>query len=129
MSASLNEVRLLGNLGSDPDLKNVGAAGDKSVTTFRLATNKQWTDRASGQKQSRTEWHNVEVWGAQAQNAAKYLAKGRQVLVLGELRTDEWETDGQKHSRTKVVAERVVFLGAPQEATDVAAETASDIPF
>jgi single-strand DNA-binding protein len=131
MSASLNEVRLLGNLGTDPELKNVGAAGDKTVASFRLATNKQWTD-GEGKKQTRTEWHNIEVWGAQAKTAGQFLKKGRQVLVLGELRHDEWEKEGQKHFRTKIVAGRVVFLGAPPEGADVAGDEAGstdEIPF
>jgi single-strand DNA-binding protein len=128
MSASLNEVRLLGNLGTDPEYKNL--AGDKAVATFRLATNKEWTDGA-GQKQSRTDWHTVEVWGGQANNVAKYLTKGRQVLVGGELRYDEWEKDGQKRVRAKVVASRVVFLGgAPDVAVVAGEEPAEDeIPF
>lgn len=131
MTASLNEVRLLGNLGTDPDVKSVGDAGGKTVAFFRLATNKEWTDRASGEKQSRTEWHSIEVWGSQARTAGQYLKKGRQVLVLGELRTDEWKKDGQIHSRTKVVASRVVFLGAPPEAAELAGDEpgSSDIPF
>ena len=108
--ASLNEVRLIGNLGSDPEVKNIG--GDKTVATFRLATNDTWKD-AEGKKQERTEWHNIEVWGGQAKTVGQYLTKGRQVLVLGALRTDAWEKDGQKHSKTKIVASRVVFLGGP----------------
>jgi single-strand DNA-binding protein len=110
--ASLNEVRLIGNLGSDPEVKNTN--GGKTVATFRLATNETWKD-AAGKKQERTEWHNIEVWGAQAETVGKFLTKGRQCLVLGGLRTDQWEKDGQKHSKTKVVASRVVFLGGPSD--------------
>jgi single-strand DNA-binding protein len=118
--ASLNEVRLIGNLGSDPEVKTV--AGDKTVATFRLATNDTWKD-AKGEKQERTEWHNIEVWGGQAKTVGQYLTKGRQVLVLGALRTDAWEKDGQKHSKTKIVASRIVFLGAPEKgAPDVAGD-------
>jgi single-strand DNA-binding protein len=112
MSASLNEVRLIGNLGGDPEVKTLN--GDKTVATFRIATNETWKD-SSGQKQERTEWHNVEVWGNQAKTAGQYLTKGRSVLVLGSLRTDSWEKDGQKHSKTKIVASRVVFLGSPDK--------------
>jgi len=110
--ASLNEVRLIGNLGSDPEVKDL--AGGKTVATFRLATNDTWKD-AKGAKQERTEWHNIEVWGGQAKTVGQFLAKGRQVLVLGALRTDNWEKDGQKHSKTQIVASRVVFLGGPND--------------
>ena len=112
MSASLNEVRLIGNLGGDPEVKALN--GDKTVATFRIATKETWKD-SGGQKQERTEWHNVEVWGNQAKTAGQYLTKGRSVLVLGSLRTDSWEKDGQKHSKTKIVASRVVFLGSPEK--------------
>jgi single-strand DNA-binding protein len=118
--ASLNEVRLIGNLGSDPEVKDI--AGGKTVATFRLATNDTWKD-AKGEKQERTEWHNIEVWAGQAKTVGQYLTKGRQVLVLGSLRTDSWEKDGQKHSKTKIVASRIVFLGAPEKgAPDVAGD-------
>ena len=110
--ASLNEVRLIGNLGSDPEVKDL--AGGKTVATFRLATNDTWKD-AKGAKQERTEWHNVEVWGGQAKTVGQFLTKGRQILVLGALRTGNWEKDGQKHSKTKIVASRVVFLGGPND--------------
>ena len=120
--ASLNEVRLIGNLGSDPEVKDL--AGDKTVATFRLATNDTWKD-AKGAKQERTEWHNVEVWGGQAKTVGQFLTKGRQILVLGALRTDNWEKDGQKHSKTKIVASRVVFLGTPEKG---APELAGDEP-
>jgi len=134
MSASLNEVRLLGYLGTDPETKSVKAPrGDTTVTTFRLATNSEWTD-ATGQRQSRAEWHTVEVWGNQARAVGQYLTRGRQALVLGSLRYDLWEKDGQKHSRPKVVAGRVVFLGSPRadppsETPDVAGDEPPGVPF
>ena len=117
---SLNEVRLIGNLGSDPEVKSV--MGDKTVATFRLATNERW--KVNGKEESRTDWHNVEVWGPQARTCGEFLSKGRLVLVLGAIRTDTWpdrERPELKHSRTKVVANRVLFLDAP-ERTEVTGE-------
>ncbi len=115
MSASVNRVELLGNLGADPEVKTV--AGDRTVATFRLATNKEWKDKA-GQLQSKVTWHSIEVWGVQAKTCGQYLSKGRQVLVHGELAVDQWEKDGQKHSRVKIVADRVIFLGGSAEKAD-----------
>jgi single-strand DNA-binding protein len=107
---SLNEVRLIGNLGGDPELKTV--AGDKTVATFRIATNERFRDT------ERTEWHDVEVWAAQATTVGQYLTKGRLVMVLGSLRTDRWDdkNGGGKRSRTKVVGHRVIFLDSPEKA-------------
>jgi single-strand DNA-binding protein len=112
--ASLNEVRLIGNLGGDPEVKSLTSGA--VVANFRLATNERW--KADGKEQSRTDWHTVEVWGAQAKTCAKFLTKGRLVMVVGSLRTDVWadkENCEIKHSRTKVVAQRVLFLDGPDK--------------
>jgi single-strand DNA-binding protein len=114
MSASLNEVRLIGNLGGDPEVKTLN--GDKTVATFRIATNETWKD-SSGQKQERTEWHQVEVFGKAAQVARDYLAKGRQVYLEGSIRYDEWtDKDGNKKYMTKIrvsgPGSRMVLLGS-----------------
>ncbi len=123
--ASFNNVQLLGYLGHDPETKST--SGGKTVTTFRLATEERWKDNA-GAVQERTEWHNIEVWGAQAKTCAQYINKGRQVMVVGHLRTDLWEKDGQKHSRTKVVASRVLFLGVPDKAEIAGDEPGAEQP-
>ena len=128
MSASVNRVELLGNLGADPEVKNL--AGDRTVATFRLATNKEWKDK-DGQVQTKTTWHNVEVWGAQAKTCGQFLTKGRQVLIHGELAVDQWEKDGQKQSKTKVVSDRVIFLGGSADREAVLADLepgACDVP-
>src|SRR6266511_2244777 len=109
--ASLNLVQLVGHLGKAPELKNTPSGG--TVATFTLATNERW--RAKEETKVHTEWHNIEVWGAQAKSCAQYLDKGRHVMVVGALRTDHWEKDGQPHSRTKVLAQRVLFLDAPDK--------------
>lgn len=109
MAGGVNKVILIGNLGADPELRHTN--GGAAVCDLRLATNESWTDK-SGQKQERTEWHKVTVWGSQAENCAKYLAKGRQVYVEGKLRTESWDDeDGNKRYTTKVQANDVRFLG------------------
>ena len=121
--ASYNHVHLIGNLGGDPETKTVKTAkGDTTVATFRIATNETW--KSNGQEQTRTDWHTVEVWGVQAKSVGEYLSKGREVTVVGKLRVDTWEKDGQKHSRVKVVADRVIFHGGAK--ADEVAGDASD---
>ncbi|HYC55470.1 MAG TPA: single-stranded DNA-binding protein [Candidatus Binatia bacterium] len=107
--ASLNKVMILGNLGQDPELRNT--SGGKAVTTLRVATNESWMD-ASGQRQERTEWHSVVVWGRQAENCKQYLSKGRSVFVEGRLQTRKWtDNSGAERYMTEIVADRVQFIG------------------
>lgn len=107
--ASVNKAILLGNLGKDPELRHT--QGGKSVTTLRLATNDVWTDGA-GERQERTEWHTVVVWGRQAENCNQYLKKGRTVYVEGRLQTRKWQDkEGKDRYSTEVVADRVQFIG------------------
>ena len=106
--ASFQKVIILGNLGKDPEVRFTGSG--QPVCNFSLATNESWTDK-SGQKQERTEWHRIVVWGKSAENCGKYLAKGRQALVEGRLQTREYEKDGQKHYQTEIVATSVQFIG------------------
>src|SRR5262245_696094 len=107
--ASVNKVILIGNLGADPELRytNTGSA----VANIRIATNEQWTDK-NGERQERTEWHQIVVWGKQAENCGKYLRKGRSVYIEGRLQTRQWEDQsGNKRYTTEVVAQTVQFLG------------------
>jgi single-strand DNA-binding protein len=109
--ASVNKVILVGNLGADPDKRVTGTG--QVVTNFNIATTDRWNDK-SGQRQERTEWHRIVVWGQQAENCAQYLSKGRPVYVEGSLRTRQWDDkDGNKRYTTEVVAQRVQFLGSP----------------
>jgi single-strand DNA-binding protein len=107
----VNKVILIGNLGKDPEVRYT--SGGQAVANLRIATSRSWTDKQSGQKKEETEWHDVEVWGKQAEQVGEYLAKGRQVYVEGRLKTDKWQdkTSGQERSRVKVVADSVRFLG------------------
>jgi len=107
----VNKVILVGNLGKDPEVRYT--SGGQAVANLRIATSRSWTDKQSGQKKEETEWHDVEVWGKQAEQVGEYLAKGRQVYVEGRLKTDKWQdkTSGQERSRVKIVADSVRFLG------------------
>ena len=106
--ASLNKVILLGRLGADPELRETG--GGTKVCEFRIATNERWRD-GQGQNQERTDWHRIVVWGRQAELAAQYLSKGRQVLLEGRIQTRDYQDkDGQKRYVTEIVANNVTFL-------------------
>jgi single-strand DNA-binding protein len=105
---SINKVILIGNLGADPELKYTPSS--RALCNLRVATTEVFKDK-SGQRQERTEWHRVTVWGDQAENCSKYLSKGRSVYIEGKLQTRSYEKEGQKHYATDVVADRVVFLG------------------
>ena len=106
---SLNKVMLIGNLGRDPEVRFT--PGGRAVARFPIATSDVWTDQ-EGQRQERTEWHNVVVWGKQAETCGQYLAKGRQVFVEGSIRSRQYDDkDGNKRYITEVIAQRVQFLG------------------
>jgi single-strand DNA-binding protein len=106
---SLNKVLLIGNLGKDPEVRFTGTG--RAVARFPLATSEVWND-AEGQRQERTEWHNVVVWGKQAETCGQYLAKGRQVFVEGSVRTRQYDDkEGNRRYITEVIAQRVQFLG------------------
>jgi len=107
--ASVNKAIILGNLGRDPELRHTPAG--KAVATLRIATNEVWTDQ-SGERQERTEWHTVVVWGRQAENCNQYLKKGRSVYIEGRLSTRKWQDkDGKDRYSTEIVADRVQFIG------------------
>lgn len=106
--SGVNKAIIVGRLGQDPELKSL--QNNQSVATMSIATSEQWTGK-DGQKQERTEWHRVVVWGKQAENAAKYLKKGKQVYVEGRLQTRSWEDNGVKKYTTEIVATAVQFLG------------------
>jgi single-strand DNA-binding protein len=105
---SVNKVILVGNLGADPELKYTPSS--RPLCNLRIATTEVYKDK-SGQRQEKTEWHRVTVWGDQAENCNKYLSKGRSVYIEGRLQTRSYDKEGQKHYATDVVADRVVFLG------------------
>ena len=123
-----NKVILIGNLTRDPELKSL--PGGSSVAELGLAINEDYTAKDGGKKEQVT-FVDIEAWGRTAENAAQYLSKGDPVLVEGSLKLDQWETDGQKRSKMRVRAFRVVFLPKPK-ARDVddlpQAETVDEPP-
>ena len=130
---SVNKVILVGNLGRDPEVRYLPSG--QPVANFTLATNEVYTDR-NGVRQERPEWHNVVVFGKQAELCSKYLKKGRQVYLEGRITTRQYEAkDGSgKRSRTEIVAQRVQFLGgrpgagAPEEPPDLSADVETAVP-
>lgn len=104
----LNKAFIAGNLTRDPELKSL-PSGVK-VCTFSLATNRFWKDQATGERKEQTDYHNIVVFGRQAESCAQYLKKGASALVEGRMQTRSWDgPDGQKKYRTEVVADRVQF--------------------
>lgn len=110
MSRGINKVILVGNLGADPETK-YGPSGD-AITNLRIATSEIWTDKNTGQKQERTEWHRVVVFKKLAEIAAEYLRKGSQVYIEGSLRTRKWQDkEGRDQYTTEIVANDMTMLG------------------
>ena len=101
----LNKVILVGRVTADPQVRST--PGGQAVTTIGVATNRTWTDKG-GQKQEQTEFHNVVLWGRQAEIAGQYLTKGAMVLIEGRLQTRSWtDKNGQQRKTTEVMAERM----------------------
>ena len=112
--ASVNKVILIGNLGRDPEIRYTQAG--EPIANFSLATSEKWTGK-DGQKQERTEWHRVEVFGKSAQVVRDYLSKGRSVYVEGQIRYEDWtDKDGNKRNSTRIRVSgpnsRIVLLGS-----------------
>ena len=138
----VNKVIIVGNLGKDPEVRFTPSG--RAVCKFPVATSERWTDQ-QGQKQERTEWHNIVVWGKQAETCGQYLAKGRQVFVEGSIHTRSYDDkDGNKRYITEITARDVRFLGGgggasrsqdagfsapPGEDTAPAGPEEDDIPF
>jgi single-strand DNA-binding protein len=108
---SLNRAQIIGNLTRDPELRTT--ASGQTVGNFGVATSSVWTD-AAGQRQEKTEFHNIVVWGKLADICGQYLHKGKKVFVEGRLQTREWEAqDGQKRRTTEIVADSMIMLDRP----------------
>ena len=112
--AGLNKCMIIGNLGRDVELKY--SQNGTAVGRLAVATSDSWTD-AQGQKQEKTEWHNVTVFQKLAENCEKYLKKGSKVYVEGKLQTDSYEKEGQTHYSTKIIANVVQFLDSKEAGT------------
>jgi single-strand DNA-binding protein len=138
--ASLNKVLIIGNVGTEPEMRFT--PNGNPVTSFRVATNRVYTT-GEGERKQETEWFTVVAWNKLAESCNQFLTKGQRIYAEGRLHTRTWESqDGQKHSRTEIVANRVIFLDRqavaplPDEKVDEKVEEAStgelepeDIPF
>jgi len=110
MARGINKVILVGNIGKDPETRYM--PNGKAVTNFSVATSEGWTDKQSGDKQERTEWHNVVLFEKLAEIAAEYLRKGSQVYIEGSLRTRKWQDkEGKDRYTTEIVAREMQMLG------------------
>lgn len=122
--SGVNKVILLGNLGRDPEIRNLESGA--RVASFSLATNRTYKSQ-EGKKVDETEWHNVVLWGNLADLAEKFLAKGRQVYIEGRIRTRQWEDkEGQKRYTTEIVGENMTFVGGGRDQRDDAPPPPSD---
>ena len=114
MARGVNKVILIGTCGADPETR-YGANGI-AVTTLRLATNESWTDKATGEKQERTEWHRVKLFGRTAEIASEYLRKGKSVYIEGKLRTEKYtDKDGIKRYLTEIVVSEILIIGSKKD--------------
>jgi single-strand DNA-binding protein len=121
---SVNLIILLGNVTKDAELKSL--ENGQAVCTFSIATNEEWTDK-QGEKQKRTEFHNVVTWGKLADICGQFVRKGMPVHVVGSMKTRSWEAEGKKQYRTEVTAQDVTFVGSKKP--DEAEVEPSDVQF
>lgn len=126
---NLNKVIIIGNLTADPELRNTPSG--QSVCNFRMATNRVWTNKQTGQQQKEAEYHTIVAWGRLAEIASQFLNKGSLAMIEGRIRTRSWQdTSGNKHFRTEIVAENMQ-LGPKsvkkEEAVKTEGETAGDV--
>lgn len=118
MAGSVNKAILVGNLGKDPEIRST-QAGNKCAN-LRIATSESWRDKQTGERQERTEWHNVVIWGPLADVAEKYLRKGSKVYVSGQIRTRKWQDQsGADRYSTEIVLQgfqaELVMLSGKEE--------------
>ena len=110
MARGINKVILVCTLGQDPEVRYT--ADGKAVANISGATNEQWTDKTTGQKQEKTEWHRISMFGRLAEIAGEYLKKGSQVYIEGKLQTRKWQDqNGQDRYTTEIVANEMQMLG------------------
>ncbi len=142
MARGINKVIIVGTLGQDPDVRY--AASGNAVTNVSVATNESWKDKQTGEKQERTEWHRIVMFGKLGEIAGQYLKKGSMAYFEGKLQTNKYEKNGQDHYSTQIVADTMQMLGGnpdggstraappqpqPKAATPPADDGFDDIPF
>ena len=121
---NLNQATIAGNLTRDPELRSLPSGS--AVTSFSIATDRVWKGQ-DGEKNEATDYHNIVVFGKQAETVAQYLRKGSLALVMGKLQTRSWESDGIKHYRTEIVADTVQFGPSGGEASERAPRKAMEV--
>ena len=110
MARGINKVILVGNLGQDPELKNLPSGS--AVCNLRIATSESWKDKQTGEMKEQTEWHSISLFGRLAEIAAQYLRKGSQVYIEGRLRTRKWQDkSGADRYTTEIIADELQLLG------------------
>jgi single-strand DNA-binding protein len=117
MAHGVNKVIIVGNMGSDPELKHF--TNGSSITTIRVATSESWKDKNTGEKVERTEWHRIVFNAKLAEIAAQYLRKGSKVYVEGSIKTQKWKdkNTGEDRYMTEIVAHNLQMLDSKTEAT------------
>ena len=130
--ASINKALIIGRLGRDPEVKYTPSG--VAVCNFSVATSDKWTDKDTGEKKERTEWHRIVCWRRLAEICGQYLKKGREAYIEGKLQTRSWDQDGSKRYVTEIIADTVQFLGGQGQVeekpyTVTPDDDNSDIPF
>jgi len=122
MARGVNKVIIVGNLGADPDVRYMPSGG--AVTNISVATSEQWTDKASGQKQERTEWHRITLFNRLGEIAGEYLKKGSQVYIEGSIRTDKYQdkNTGEDRYSTSIIANNMQLLGGRGDSASAGGE-------
>lgn len=115
MSDGINQVYLMGNLGADPELRSLPSG--TNLLRLRMATNESFLDK-NKERQTRTEWHDIVLWGNRAEPLAKILSKGSRILVEGTLHTSSYEKDGSKRYKTEITARDLHLLGSRRPSSD-----------
>ena len=120
--ASVNKVILVGNLGRDPEVKQVNG---QSVANFSIATSEKYKNKA-GEQIEETEWHNIVIWGKLVEIVEQYVTKGSTVYLEGKLKTRKWEKDGVTKYATDIVADKMQMLGGKGEKKESSQQAPAD---
>lgn len=120
--SGVNRAIILGNLGKDPEVRYM--ASGSAVTSITVATSESWKDKQTGEKEERTEWHNITAFGKLAEIMEKYLKKGSKVYIEGKIQTDKYEKDGVTKYSTKIIARDLQMLDSKQASSEPAQQAA-----
>lgn len=132
MARGVNKVIIVGNLGKEPESKQLPSGG--LVTTLSVATSESWTDKNSGEKKEITEWHRIVLFNRLAEIAAQYVKKGSKVYIEGKLRTRKWEKNGEDRYSTEILADELQMLDSKSDNnnsipnTDIPRNQGRDLP-